>query len=358
MEMEKDTGRRLRRRAAAVAAAALAVGWLAGCSATSSAPGPVGGDARSSGAPASPVASASGPAAQAQNAADLKLATTTAAANLRAFIPPPGARRLAGPPVGTWRDVPVPGGQVAGTQSVISSLTEHSVLDISWWQVPGQPKAVLAWVLAHGPAGFRGNSVSSAGPMAVPGQRAPSSTDKPANVYRTWTDFFARFSGPAVLDTQELLVVEIQNGLGQTYMQVDSLVSWIPPKPPLERVTSSARVVTINAVALNGGQPGRPVNYAPVTITDPAKVARIAATVNGLYRYAGQICAPLVGANGIKLEFRASPGGSVLATVVATDTGCQQIQFGIPGQPGLPNLGNNGTFVSTVLSISGLAWYR
>jgi hypothetical protein len=44
--------------------------------------------------------------------------------------------------------------------------------------------------------------------------------------------------------------------------------------------------------------------------------------------------------------------------VVATDTGCQQIQFGIPGQSRLPNLGNNGTFVSTVLSIPGLTWYH
>jgi hypothetical protein len=356
--MEKDIERRFRRRAAWVAIAALAVGWLAGCGATSSAPGPAGDDARSSDAPASPVASTSDAAAQAQNAADLKLATTTAAAITRAFIPPPGARRLAGPPAGTWRDVPVPGGEIAGTQSAISSLAEHLVRDVSWWQVPGQPKAVLAWVVAHGPAGFRGNSVGSAGPITVPGQLAPSSTDKPANVYRTWTDFFGRSSGPAILDTQQLWVEELQNGLGQGYMQVDSVVSWIPPKPSVERVPGSARVATITAVALNGGQHGRPVNYAPVTVTDPAKVTRIAATVNGLYRYAGQICAPLVGANGIKLEFRASPAGPVLATVVASGTGCQQIQFGIPGQPRLPSLGNNGTFVSTVLSISGLTWYR
>jgi hypothetical protein len=232
-------------------------------------------------------------------------------------------------------------------------------MDNSWWRVPGQPQAVIAWVMAHGPVGFRNDGYGGTpAPVALPGWRAPSPADKPENLYRVWTDSFDRTSGPAVLDNQQLVVQEMQNGLGQTVLLVGSLVSWIPPKPSIERVPDSARVVTITAVALNGGEPGQPVNYAPVTVTDPAKVARIAATVNGLYRYAGQICAPLVGANGIKLEFRASPGGPVLASVVATDTGCQQIQFGIPGQPPLPNLGNNGTFVSTVLSIPGLTWYH
>jgi hypothetical protein len=128
--------------------------------------------------------------------------------------------------------VPVPGGGIAGTQRVISSLAEHSVIDISWWQVPGQPKAVLTWIEAHGPAGLRGGSTGSAGPMAVPGQLVPSSTDKPTNVYRMWTDYFDRYSGPAVLDTQQLMVDEIQNGLGQTVMRVDTLVSWVPPSLP------------------------------------------------------------------------------------------------------------------------------
>jgi hypothetical protein len=89
--------RRFRRGVAWGITAALAVGWLAGCGPTSSAPGAGGGPARSSGAPASSVATSPDVAAQAQNAADRKLATTTAAAMQRAFIPPPGARRLAGP---------------------------------------------------------------------------------------------------------------------------------------------------------------------------------------------------------------------------------------------------------------------
>jgi hypothetical protein len=297
-------------------------------------------------------------AAEAQNAADLRLATATAAAIQRAFIPPPGARRLAGPPAGTWRDVPVPGGTIVGTQSVITSLADHWVLDVSWWQVPGQPKAVQDWVGTHGPAGFRGGSTGAAGPMVVPGQRPPLPTDKPATVYRTWSDFFDRSSGPAVLHPQQLIVEEIQNGLGQSVMRVDSFVSWIPPRPTVERVPSSARVVTITAVPLNGGEPGHPVSYAPVTVTDPATVARVAAAVNGLYRYDGPVCAPLVGANGISLNFRASPGGPVLAGLVATDTGCSQVQFAIHGQARLPNLANNGSFVSRVLSIVGLSWYR
>ena len=288
-------------------------------------------------------------AAQAQNAADLTLATTAAAIQ-RAFIAPPGASRLAGPPAGTWRDVPaLPDGGIAGTAPLASSLAGHWVMDNSWWRVPGQPQAVIGWFKAHKLAGLLLNGN---------GGLAASPADKPENVYRVWTDSFSRFSGPAVLDNQQLVVQEMRNGLGQTVLLASAQVSWIPPKPSIETVPGLARVVTITAVALNGGQHGQPVNSAPVTVTDPARVARIAAAVNGLYRYAGGMCAPLVGANGIRLQFRASPGGPALATVVATDTGCPQVSFVISGQPPLPDLGNNGTLVSTVLSISGLAWYR
>jgi hypothetical protein len=195
--------------------------------------------------------------------------------------------------------------------------------------------------------------------MTVPGQLPPSPASTPASVYRTWTGFFARRSGPAVLDSQRLMVEEIQNGLGQAFMRVDSVVSWIPPRPSAERVPGSARIVTITAVALNGGPPAGPrVSRAPVTVTDPATVRRIAAAVNGLNLYTGQACAPLVGANGIRLAFRASPGGPVLATVVAADTGCQRVPVTIPGHSSLPDLGNSGTLVSAVLSLSGLDWYR
>ena len=240
-----------------------------------------------------------------------------------------------------------------------SSLAGHWVMDNSWWRVPGQPRAVIGWFKARELAGLRLDGYGGASPLiALPGWLAASPADKPENVYRIWADSFSRSSGPAVFDNQQLVVQEMRNGLGQTVLLASSLVSWIPPKPSIERVPGSARAVTITAVALNGGQRGQPVNYAPVTVTDPARVARIAAAVHGLYRYAGGMCAPLVGANGIRLEFRPSTGGPVLATVVATDTGCRQVPFVISGQPPLPDLGNNGTLVSTVLSISGLAWYR
>jgi hypothetical protein len=293
--------------------------------------------------PASPVPPGPGPFAS--DATDRRLATSLAADIQRAFTPPPGSHKLSGPPPGTWRDVEVPGGVIP---------TEGEVFVSSWWKVPGQPQAVLKWLLAHEPRPWYGGGRGSFGPMAEPGDVTPSG-QRPADVYRGWNDTFENFHGPAVIGAQQLIVEEIQNGIGQTYTRVDSVVTWFPPRPVAERVPASARVVTITAEPMAGTAvpPG-----SPVTVTDPAKVAQIASLINGLYRNVLPCAPPPPTPDRIKLDFSAKPGGPPLATADVDFRGCRQVSFSVPGTSSLPLLLEvNDRLVPAILSVAGLTWF-
>jgi hypothetical protein len=224
----------------------------------------------------------------------------------------------------------------------------------SWWKVPGQPPAVLKWLQAHEPRPWYGGGHGSFGPVGEPGD-APPAGHRPADVYQEWSDDFENFHEPAVIGAAQLIVEEIQNGAGQTFTRVDSLVTWIAPRPAAERVPASAKVVTITAEPMAGtAVPQR----SPVTVTNPATVARIASLINGLYRtrYA---CAPLpLTPDRIELTFRAAPGGLPLATADADSGGCDNVRFSVPGVSSLPPLAEaSDGLVPAILAAAGLHWF-
>ena len=285
-----------------------------------------------------------GPGPFASDATDRALAVTLAAAVQRAFTPPRGSRKLSGPPPGTWRDLGAPGGKPNDGEVFVSS----------WWQVPGQPTAVLKWLLAHEPRHWYRSGIGSFGPVGEPGDVTPDG-QRPADVYQGWSDTFVNFRKPAVIDQEQLIVEEIRSGAGQTYARVDSLVTWIAPRPAAERVPASARVVTISAEPKAGTAVPR---GSPATVTDPAAVARIAALVNGLYRTTS-LCAPLPPTpDRITLTFRAAAGGPPLATADADAGGCGQVGFSVPGASSLPPLAEvNDGLVHAILAAAGLHWF-
>ena len=88
-------------------------------------------------------------------------------------------------------------------------------------------------------------------------------------------------------------------------------------------IPAGARVVTVTPVFGQDPDVSRHHLDHAFTITDPARVARIAAIIDGLARFPiGELsCARDNGAE-MQLTFRTSPGGRVLATVLATYTGC------------------------------------
>jgi hypothetical protein len=96
------------------------------------------------------------------------------------------------------------------------------------------------------------------------------------------------------------------------------------------------------------------------TVTDPAKVARIAAVVNGLTRFpAGESSCPAEFGGQMRLTFRMHPGGPVAARVIAQYGGCGVVSVRIGGRD-MPALSDHPEssppLQQQVLAIAGASW--
>jgi hypothetical protein len=299
------------RRAVIVAACAALV--VTGCAAAPSA-------AHRTGPAPSASGSATGPAATPR-----QRAVADAAAILTAFVPPPGARRLAKAPSAD-------GGWLRSPSSTLGAIA--LVDDVSFWTAPGQPQAVLAWEAAHLPRRFTPEDQDFGPP--------------------SWDRTFSLAPIAGVLDGRDLVVEVVAAGGGQTAIRVDAQVAWQPSRALGERVPSAARVVTIAESA--GVLPGENHLPAPVTMTNMAVVTRLAALVDSLplSTIGPDASCPAPAGPEIRLTFRASPGGPPLA-VAQGPADCGTILFTVDGKQ-QPALGLTDTFVSQVLTIAGLHW--
>jgi hypothetical protein len=248
-------------------------------------------------------------------------AVADAAALLKAFVVPSGARRL--PQAPDALKVPI-------TTLVSTSLVDN----VSFWRTPGQPQAVLAWEQEHLPRRF------------TPGDQdfGPPS----------WDRTFSLPAVPGVLNARDLVVEVTGVGNGQTAIRVDAQVSWQPPRPASERVPSAARVVTITQLGSLVPHARRPP--APATITDLAVVRRLAALVDNLKLSTigpGASCPAPVG-GGIRLAFLARAGGPPLA-VAQGPASCGTVQFSVDGKRQLA-LQITDSFIPQVRTLAGLRW--
>jgi hypothetical protein len=274
----------------------------------------------STGASASPAPSSTARQSTRQRA------EAAAVALLADFVPPPGARRLAGPP-------DLPGGWEQHPQS---SLVSNSMVDeAAFWEAPGAPQSLLSWEQARltgkrftlGDADF-----------------GPPSWDR-------------EFDLPAagVLTNSELIVEVAGAGHGQTAIRLDADVAWQPSRPPDDLVPNAAQVVTISELTSVNPQPKRPP--APVTITGRAVVGRLAALVNSLpvspLNNEAVSCPAAFGAS-LQLAFRARAGGPVIA-LVQTDQACGLVDLTVTGQR-LLGLENNTNVDRQILAIASLPW--
>jgi hypothetical protein len=137
------------------------------------------------------------------------------------------------------------------------------------------------------------------------------------------------------------------------------LAVWPSGSAAAGTIPSGARVVTVTPVFGRDPNTSRHHLDHAFTITDPAKVARIAAIINGLAPFpVGELsCAEDNGA-AMQLTFRTSLGGPAVSTVLATYTGCSGISS--PDAPNLPFLEDytsSGQQVQQlVLAIAGVRW--
>lgn len=297
-------------------------------------PGTPGGTADAT-ASAAPSAS---PAAQ----TPAQRAAADAAGMLAAFPVPPGAVRTGALPLPWLSASPEP---AAGPDAVART---------GWWRVAGQPVTVLDWIRAHMPSGFSLGLSGSGQPgpriVAEPAFPHPGAT-KPG--IKLWFSQFTKPPVPNVLSARWLVVSVAADGSGQTAIRVDGEVYWVPVKPAAERIPGTAKVVVIAPILGNG-----PVNAdeVPVVITDPAKVAKIAAVVNALPLFpVGRMMCPMYRGPSMRLTFRAAAAGPDLAVVTANTTGCQTVGVSISGHQ-YPMLAGAGTMEKQVTTIAGVRW--
>lgn len=308
------------------AALAMAAFALAACGTVSAANGP---GART---PATSPAGQTGGAVPPQ-----QQARTDAATILAAFVPPPGATRLSKPPGGVGGKLSHPDGY---------SIDPDVVYAATLWQIPGMtPKQALAWEKAHLPSRFK--LTLQAGEEVAP----PSRIILPKDPYHYASYGFTPPAGK--VDFGQMTVGAASTLAGQTYIRVQAMVAWQPPRPATEKVPAAARVITITA------QPdwNDPHNIpAPVTISDPAKVSRIVSLLDGLNIDPGGVhgCLMMSG-QGITLTFRPSAGGPVLATAHEDVPDCGAVAFTIGGRR-QPALSDWGPFAQKVLDIAGVRW--
>jgi hypothetical protein len=276
---------------------------VAGCAATHTTAGPVTAASRTAASPT--------PREQ---------AVAEAAAILRAFVVPPGGQRLPKAP-----DV------LEAPSSTLVSTT--LVDDVSFWRVPGQPQAVLAWEQAHLSRRFTPEDADFGPP--------------------SWDRTFSLTPVPGALNARDLVVEVTGAGNGQTAIRVDAQVSWQPPRPASERVPPAARLVTITQ--LPGPDPRASGPPAPVTITDLVVVRRLAAFVDSLQLSTigpDASCPPPGG--GIRLTFLTTTGGPPLAAAQGP-AACGTVQFSVGGEP-QPALQITDSFIPQVLNLAGLHW--
>ena len=306
--------RLIRVRYASLLAVAGAVAILAGCGSV---------QAGERVAPAVPAAPAVPTADVAAQRTPEQRAVASAAAMLAAFIPPPHAVRTG----------PLRVSLLA--QPGLKPLSPDQVTRTGWWRVTGQPQAVLGWIQAHKLPGSAGGGV---GGLTVRGS------------YVMWDTEFTLPAVPGVLTERELVVSIAADGPDRTAIRADAFVGWVPARPAADTIPASARMVTITPVAAAGQQ---------VTVTDPARVARIAAAVNALPVYpprsAGwcDIRIPPGGIPAMRLTFRTSAGSRELAIVTASQ--CQLVNVVIDGKT-MPSLYGTQTLIQQVMAIAGVRW--
>jgi hypothetical protein len=279
-------------------------------------------------------------------------AKADAAAMLAAFVPPPGATRLSSAPASS-------GGILK--HKAFTAGADDQLDDVSFWRVPASAGSVLAFEKAHLPHQFTLSSWGSVGDtFATPTPPKPghpiTSSFQPrpiGNAYGAWLDSWTLPLVPGVIALRELTVEVTDPSSSVTYVRVDSNVAWIPARPASDKVPAGVTVVTITASPNMNHPEGTP---APVTVTDPAKVATIVALLDGLsLNTSGVHGCPAEEGKGITLSFRAKPNGPVLAAASEPIPSCGSVTFTIGGvqQPGLADW---GTFASKVLAIAGVHW--
>jgi hypothetical protein len=234
------------------------------------------------------------------------------------LVLPPGTRTSPLEPLGGGPALAHPGP---------GAVTPNVVDQHEWRVVPGRPQAVLGFVRAHRPAGSL--SVLS-GSTSLRG---------------ITTSWFVKFNWrpiSGVLAERTLVVQFVRLPRGSTGVRADAQDVWVIPRPAGERIPSSASVLDV-AVDRRSMPPS-----LSMTVTDTAKVSKIAAMINRLPTVQpGAVSCPAFPGDGpfVTFDFRAAEGGPLLAEASEPGwareptTACDPMALTIGGHKWTPLLG-------------------
>jgi hypothetical protein len=255
------------------------------------------------------AAAGAGAGASASGSAANKAAARSDASSLLARLSlPPGSKRSASAPTSVL------------SQPGLRPANLNLVDDHAWWIVPGTPRAALAYVAGHRPAGSK---VSGAG---------------------DGTGYtLEEFSWPAirgVLSTRTLIVEVAQLADGSTGLRADSQVVWITPRPASDRVPVGTDRVQVTVTRFGRRAQG------PLRVTATKRVDRIVRLINSLpaAQPAAIFCPADFGIL-VRLDFYAGGRDTPVAVAEVDPGGCGQVGLTIGGrqEPELTSAGFPGS---------------
>jgi hypothetical protein len=315
-------GRGARLLTVAIAAAVVAVGALALVGTTS---GAGAGRAADAGHAAGVGISKPSPAT---TAARRRRASADAKKLLSRLDLPAGAVELSHEPSGDGGTLARP---VSRPVAVPELVDEHA-----WWRVPGSAASVLDYLKVHPPRAGRLTQSGSQGP--VQGQAVSA---------------FVGFSWPPVatlLTNRQLLVQAVDLSGGIAGVRGDAQVQWIIPRPVSERVPRGVHEIDVTRAA-----PGESPSLS-IKVVSPHVIRALVRMVDAVeIVQPGAYACPmlLAGAPAVTFTFRASDGGTVLASASELasarepTTACDPMTFSIRGRPQTPPLGGAGVVHET-----------
>lgn len=221
--------------------------------------------------------------------ANRETAERHAAGTLTAFRVPPGAREEPNFP----SDVQalLRAGEMEMTDSRIVKRHED-------WLVPGEPQAVLRWLVRHQGPGWKRDG------GGIFGYGSPEGQSFSAYLYsrREVAGLFAK----------DLLITLTRLPGHQTAVRAEAQTVWLRPRSPAERVPAGARFMTVSVE--RGGE-----RLRSISSSNAALVRRVAKQINDLQVV--QIQRPSCGpelppgtvSKDVRFEFRAEPGSPLLA---------------------------------------------
>jgi hypothetical protein len=233
---------------------------------------------------------------------------------------PVGAVKLARKPAGGGGTLSYPPSRPAGVTTLVD---EHT-----WWRVPGSAASVLDYLSAHPP---RGGRLTESGFQG-------SGPGPPDNG-------FVGFSWHPVaklLAVRQLFVEAVNLTGGGAGLRVDAQVQWIIPRPVSERIPRG-----VHEIDVTRGVPGKAPSLSIKTVR-PHVIRTLVAMVNSLeITQPGVSSCPAViaGAPVVTFTFRASDGGTVLASASQAassrepTTPCDPTSFSVRGHAETPLLG-------------------